>query len=132
MSGSYDDSKYGVIERHWFDQRSGLLAADNELVQRLYPRGPIYIKKFGVRHLATQGGTESTINFLLDGSVTLATVIASTDSSPWAIASKSVGHKCSAASYLSVTNTGTVATGTVQCFMDYVRYYSHTGDWDHV
>lgn len=126
---NYSDVKYGVVLRHWFDQRSGTMNADKAIIKRFYPQGAIYIKKLGIQHLATQGGTESTIKFLLDETVTLASVIASTDSAPWTISSKTVNHTCGAASYINASNTGTVATGTVQCFMDYVRYYSPT-DWD--
>jgi len=123
MSNLYDDSRYGLLERHYFDQISGNMQADKDLVKRFYPKGPIYIKKFGVRHEATQGGTETLISFKIDGT-SVATAVASTDSAPWAIASKAVNHRCSAGSYITISNEGSVATGTVQCFMDYVRKYA--------
>jgi hypothetical protein len=131
MPAFYDDSKYGVIERFNFraHQTNLVMSGDTTLLRRHYPKGPIFIKKIGVRHLATQGGTEITCKFLLDDTVTLATIIASTDSSPWAIASKAVNHKCSAGSYINASALGTVATGSVECFMDYVRYYN--SNWDH-
>jgi len=131
MPNFYDDSKYGVIERFEFraHQAGVIMTGDSTLIKRHYPKGPIFIKKLGIRHIATQGGTEVTVKFLLDETVTLATMVASTDSTPWAIASVAVTHKCSAGSYINASALGTVATGSVQCFMDYVRLYS--SNWNH-
>lgn len=132
MSYKYDDAKYGVIERFEFaaHQASKTLTGDTTLLKRFYPRGPIYIKKFGVRHIATQGGTEVTLK-LSNDSTAIATVVASTDSGPWTCASKAVNATLSQGSYLTITSAGTVATGTVVCFIDYVRDYSGAGNWTH-
>jgi hypothetical protein len=129
MSNVYDDSKYGVVERLYLRpyQVATTLTADTTLLKRFYPRGPIAIKKFGIQHVATQGGTEVTIS-LVRNSSTLATVVASTDSAPWTIASKAVTSNCDAGSYLTITSAGTVATGSVQCFIDFVRLYN--SNWD--
>jgi len=129
MSNVYDDSKYGVIERLYMRpyQVATTLTGDTTLVKRFYPRGPISIKKFGVQHVATQGGTEVTVS-LLRNSSTLATVVASTDAVPWTIASKAVTKNVDAGSYLTVTSAGTVATGSVQVFIDFVRLYN--SNWD--
>ena len=129
MPSYYDDAQYGVVERMFFkgQQVKLILVNDSYIVKRYYPKGPIRILKFGVQHIATQGGTQTTISFRRDGS-TLATVIASTDAAPWRIASKSVNKDCAAGSYLLIQNLGTVATGSVICFMDFYRKYS--SKWD--
>lgn len=129
MSGSYSDERYGVIERLEFKglQWKQTLVNDSTILKRYYPKGPIKILKVGVRHEATQGGTDSVIQF--KSSTTFATVIASTDSGAWAIASKeSVDKTINQGSYISITNRGTVASGTVSCFMDFVRVYNV--NWD--
>jgi len=66
MGGSYDDAKYGVINRKWFGltKKHGGDAADGytfattdatviEHVARWYPKGPIDIVKFGAKVLAS-------------------------------------------------------------------------------
>jgi hypothetical protein len=134
MSGSnprwYDDAQFGVRERLDFypHQASVRLSGDKVLVKRYYPKGPIKILKFGIQHRATQGGTEVTVN-LKRNSSTLATLVASTDSAPWAIASKSVGKYCRAGSYLVVDTAGTVASGSVMCFIEFQRIF-HPTKWD--
>jgi hypothetical protein len=130
MPSFYDDAQYGVRERFHFRnfQVSKNMTADTTLLKRFYPKGPIKLLKFGVQHIATQGGTEVTVS-LLRNSSTLATVVASTDSAPWTIASKAISSKeCAAGSYLTITTAGTVATGSVICFIDFVRSYS--SNWD--
>jgi len=134
----YDDAKFGVVQRHWFGltKKAGgqgaadgfELSADATHVTRFYPKGPMYITKFGVMHLATQGGTEVTVN-LKRNSSTLATVIASTDSAPWAIASKAVNKNVDAGSYLVITSEGTVATGSVACFIEWHPKF-HVSKWN--
>lgn len=135
----YDDAKFGIIERHWFGlpetcggdcNTAFTLVNDSTKVKRFYPRGPIYIKKFGVFHVATQGGTDSVIT-LARNSSTLATVVASTDSAPYTIASKTVNKSCDAGSYLTISNGGTVATGSVAFFIDYHRKFDQADNkWD--
>ena len=132
MPSFYNDGQYGVLERHYFHaaQETLRLNGDRTLVKRFYPKGPIVIQRFGVQHRATQGGTEVTIS-LYRNSSQLATVVASTDSAPWAIASKSSLDKTvDAGSYLAITSAGTVATGSVICFMDYRRKYASNWDTD--
>ena len=114
MPNFYDDSKYGVIERFEFraHQAGVIMTGDSTLIKRHYPKGPIFIKKLGIRHIATQGGTEVTVKFLLDETVTLATMVASTDSTPWAIASvaRLPRARCSASWTLCacILQTGTI------------------------
>jgi len=129
MTNFYDDSKYGVIERLYLGphQDANTMTGDTTLLKRFYPRGPIKILKFGVQHVATQGGTEIKVNLKRNAS-TLASVIASTDSAPWTIASADVDKNVDAGSYLTIDTEGTVATGTVICFIDYVRLYN--SKWD--
>jgi len=129
MTSFYDDAQYGVRERIWLTahQASKTLTGDETLVKRFYPHGPIKILKFGIQHIATQGGTEVTVN-LKRNSSTLATVVASTDSGSWTIASKAVNKNCDAGSYITIDTAGTVATGSVICFIDIKRRYSTK--WD--
>ena len=128
MPSFYDDAQYGVIERFDFKavQIKKALVNDSYLVKRHYPKGPIHILKFGIQRITT-GSSETTIQFSRNGSV-LATIVASTDGVAWTIASKSVNKACAAGSYLVIQNLGTVATGSVVCFMDYYRKYS--SKWD--
>lgn len=124
-SNTYDDAKYGLVERLEFKglQWKSTLVNDSTILKRYYPKGPIKVLKVGVRHVATQGGTDSVIQF--KSSTTFATVIASTDSTPWRIASKNnVEKTINQGSYIAITNRGTVASGTVSCFMDFVRIKS--------
>lgn len=123
----YDDAKFGVVQRRWFgltkkcggETAAGFtMTADATMVTRWYPKGPCYITKLGVQHLATQGGTDTVIQLKRNSSA-LATVVASTDSAPWTIASKAVNKVIDAGSYLQFAVHGTVATGTVAVFIDY-------------
>lgn len=125
----YDDSKFGETRRKYFyaEQAAKTLSSTN-LLKRYYPKGPIRITKFGVMHIATQGGTETTITLKRNAS-TLATVVASTDSAPWTIASKAVSDKdVDAGSYLAITSGGGVATGSVVCFIEYHNLFDDNFD----
>jgi len=129
MPSFYDDAQYGVRERLYLGnhQVAKTMTGDTTLLKRFYPHGPMHIEKFGVQHIATQGGTEVTVS-LYRNSSQLATVVASTDSAPWAIASKAVNKNLDAGSYIAITTAGTVATGSVICFIDFRRRYSTK--WD--
>ena len=122
MTVAYDDMQYGVRERLdlYPHQLQVLLNGDNTLIKRYYPKGPIRVLKFGIQHRATQGGTEVTINFGKNGT-TIGTVVASTDTAPWTIASKPLINDFAAGDYFSFTGSGTVATGSVMCFIEYQR-----------
>ena len=121
---TYDDVMFGITERTFFGLQTPFgLTADRDMVKRWYPKGPIRVVKVGVQHTATQGGTEVTINFK-KGSSTIATVVASTDSAPFTIASKSAALSTpviNPGSYITVSNEGTVATGSIAVFIDWVR-----------
>lgn len=139
MTTSYDDAKYGVIERHWFslpitaggDAAAGLTFNETEAtkVKRFYPKGPITIKKLGVLTLATLGKGEQAFNLKIDGSTTMKSVVCSTTSAPGTIASVAVNDSLSAGSYLSlIASTNVCSTGTCAVFIDFVRKYS--SKWD--
>lgn len=145
---SYDDAKYGVIERWW----SGLTvkmggstaaahlipaAAEAAKVTRWYPpRGPIVVKKFGVMTVATGGDGEHT--FILKKGVAatgtrIAAVTASTDDTPFTIASNAspASFNIAAGSYLSIlASTNVCSTGSYAFFVDFVRRYDNSGKHD--
>lgn len=129
MGNMYDDGAYGVVERlYLMPFQDTTLLTTATMLKRFYPKGPIAIKKFGAQHIATQGGTECTL-YLRKNGTTIATVVCSTDSAPWRIASKSnLTATCGPGSYLSIVSSTAVATGTVWCYIDYVRLYS--SKWD--
>src|SRR5690349_20476510 len=98
MSKSYDDSKYGVIERVWlglpktwgggaaagftYNETQGLL------VKRWQPKGPIVVQKIGVQTLATLGKGEELFRLAVGGTahstaaLLFGTVVSSTASAP--------------------------------------------------
>ncbi|MHC4616411.1 MAG: hypothetical protein ACYTEQ_01525 [Planctomycetota bacterium] len=124
MSLKYDDGQYGVVERIELAalQASKTQTGDETLLKRWYPPRGITLKKWGVRHIATQGGTETTLT-LSKNTTAVSTIVCSTDSAAWTIGSKSVTSTIPAGDYLSISSAGTVATGSVVCFIDYYRTY---------
>jgi hypothetical protein len=125
---TYDDSKYGVVERLYLGPiQDSMLLSVSTILKRFYPKGPIAIKKFGAQVIATTGGTECTL-YLRKSGTTIATVVCSTDSAPWTIASKASTATVGPGSYISIVSSTGVATGSVCCFIDYVRLYS--SKWD--
>jgi len=138
---AYDDGKFGVIHRHWFGLTakaggSGDVITFNESestpVTRFYPKGPIEILKLGVQTLATLGKGEEAFNLKGDGT-TLASVIASTTSAPWAIASVAVNEVLDAGSYLTlIASTNACSTGSCAVFIDYKPQPDSTKKWDDV
>lgn len=141
MSNSYDDSKYGVIERHWFGlpklagggAAAGITFNETQaaVVKRFYPRGPIKILKLGVQTLATLGKGEQLFGLCVGGTATVkGTIVASSASAPYTIASKTLATTLSAGSYLSLlASTNVCSTGTVAVFMDFRRLYDGA-KWD--
>lgn len=125
MSNRYDDSSYGVVERLYLGpMQDQTILSVATMLKRFYPKGPIAIKKFGAQVIATQGGTECTLYLRKEGT-TIATVVCSTDSAPWTIASKeNLTATVGPGSYISIVSSTAVATGSVWCFIDYVRLYS--------
>jgi len=139
MSNTYDDSKFGVIERHWFGlpktwgggAAGGITFNETEAttIKRFYPKGPIQIQKLGVIALATLGKGEQAFNLKIDGSTTMKSIVASTTSAPGTIASVVVDDGLSAGSYLSlIASTNACSTGTCAVFIDFRRKYD-TSRW---
>jgi hypothetical protein len=138
----YSDKKYGVIERKWFglskanggDAAAGFTFNETQaaLIKRYYPKGPIRLLKIGVMTLATLGKGEELIGLTVGGTATVkATIVASTSSAPYTIASKTLATTLSAGSYLSLlASTNVCSTGSVAVFVDFRRQYDVNGKWD--
>lgn len=142
MAEFYDDSKFGVIERHWFGlpktwgggAAAGFTFNESEatVVKRFYPKGPITILKLGVLTLATLGKGEEAFNLKKDGSTLVGAVVASTTSAPGTIASNvaPASANVAAGSYLQlVSSTNACSTGTCAVFIDFVRRFDVGGKW---
>lgn len=139
----YADEKYGVIERvsfglpikHGGEAAAGFTfnEAEGTKVTRFYPKGPIEVKKFGAIVLATLGKGEQVFS-LYKGTTRLAAITASTTAAPYTVASDVTISSAyiAAGSYLSIlASTNVCSTGSVSCFVDYVRRYTSTtsGKW---
>lgn len=143
FTNSYDDSKYGVVERHWIgltkiaggDAASGFTfgttdATTATFVERFYPKGPITIKKIGALVLATMTQASSDlvpVRFIGRGASAskmgdFYPKSTSTAASKWTIASRvpSAGTHLRAGEYIHVryatprTDKGTAAN-TATC-----------------
>ena len=167
MGNFYDDSKFGVIKRKWFgltkkhggDAASGYTfgttdATVQSQLARWYPRGPILIKKFGSKVLASViAGSQDTTDkikcsLLTRGasasvSGTFSLDIAGGTLAPHSFASvESMSiEQCKAGEYIAIktgtpeTAGGTAANtattlGTVCFFIDYVPQFDADGAWD--
>jgi hypothetical protein len=136
----YNDDKYDVIERKWFglskanggDAAAGFTFNETQaaLIKRYYPKGPIRLLKIGVMTLATLGKGEELIGLTVGGTATVkATIVASTTSAPYTIASKTLATNLSAGSYLSLlASTNVCSTGTVAVFVEFRRFFD--SKWD--
>jgi len=131
---SYDDARYGIIERHWFGlpttwgggAAAGITFNETETtpVKRFYPKGPIQVLKMGVLTLGTLGKGEQAFNLKIDGTTTMKSVMASSQASTGAIASVTVGDSLSSSSYLTlIASTNACSTGTCAVFIDFRRKY---------
>lgn len=139
---SYSDDKFGVIERHWFGlpkYLGGECAAgftfnetQSALIKRFYPKGPIKLLKIGVLTLGTLGKGEELIGLTVGGTATVkATIVASTTSGQFTIASKVLATTLAVGSYLSLlASTNVCSTGSVAVFVDFRRQESADGRWD--
>jgi hypothetical protein len=131
MSNSYDDSKYGVIERHWFgltkkcggDAAAGFTdlnvsgATTLDSVVRFHPKGPIKLLKVGSFKLATMagGGTgadQVPARLMVNGSNESADFDIPIAGAPFTIASTTTftNDVVDAGSYIGI-RTGTPETG---------------------
>lgn len=140
MSLRYDDAKHNVVERHWFGLTqkaggSGTVLTFNESeatkITRWYAKGPIQIRKVGVMTLATLGKGEEAFNLKVDNTNTVTSVIASTTSAPYTIASTVLDtpRTVSQSSYLTlIESTNVASTGSCAVFVEYVRGLSTRHD----
>lgn len=138
----YSDKKYDTIERKWFglskanggDSAAGFTFNETQaaLIKRYYPKGPIRLLKIGVMTLATLGKGEQLIGLTVGGTATVkATIVASSASAPYTIASKTLATTLSAGSYLSLlASTNVCSTGSVAVFVDFRRTFEVSGKWD--
>jgi hypothetical protein len=138
----YSDKKYDVIERTWFglskanggDAAAGFTFNETQaaLIKRYYPKGPIKLLKIGVMTLATLGKGEQLVGLTVGGTATVkATIVASSASAPYTIASKTLATTLSAGSYLSLlASTNVCSTGSVAVFIDFRRQFDVSGKWD--
>lgn len=139
---SYSDKQYGVIERHWFglskanggDAAAGFTFNETQaaLIKRYYPKGPIKLLKIGVMTLATLGKGEQLVGLTVGGTATVkATIVASSASAPYTIASKTLATTLTAGSYLSLlASTNVCSTGSIAVFVDFRRQYEVSGKWE--
>jgi hypothetical protein len=138
----YSDKKYDVIERKWFglskanggDAAAGFTFNETQaaLIKRYYPKGPIKLLKIGVMTLATLGKGEQLVGLTVGGTATVkGTIVASSASAPYTIASKTLATTLSAGSYLSLlASTNVCSTGSIAVFIDFRRQFDVGGKWD--
>lgn len=136
----YNDKKYDIVERKWFglskanggDAAAGFTFNETQgaLIKRYYPKGPIRLLKFGVMTLATLGKGEEQVGLTVGGTATQkATIVASTASAPYTIASKTLATTLAAGSYLSLlASTNVCSTGSIALFIDFRRFFD--AKWD--
>jgi hypothetical protein len=130
----YSDAMFGITYRKWFGlttRNGGDSAAtgitfnetQSNVVKRWYPpqKGAIQMQKYGVVTLATLGKGEQSFDLCVGGTTSpFATLVASTTSAPWTIASKVTSKGLTAGSYVSIlASTNVCSTGTVAIFIDY-------------
>jgi hypothetical protein len=144
MPGSkYSDGVFGDVRRQWFGLTQKHGGADavitfNETravkITRHYPKGPIKILKFGVYTAATLGKGEELFRLCVNGTTTPptgGTVVASTTSAPYTIASVACAKQVNAGSYITLlASTNVCSTGSVALFIDYVPVFSNSGKWN--
>lgn len=132
----YSDAMYGLITRQWFglNARNGgpnagagitFNETQSNVVKRWYPprKGAIQMMKMGVVTVATLGKGEQSFRLSVNGTTAaaaFATLVASTTSAPWTIASKVTSKGLTAGSYVSIlASTNVCSTGTVAIFIDW-------------
>lgn len=147
MGAFYDDSKFGVIERVWWGlttKHGGGASApitfnetEGAKVARFYPKGPIVIKGFGLRVLATMGKGEETFVLFKNGSTRVGAVVASTTGAPYSQPANALNAAPTVSTlpdgdYLTLhASTNVCSTGSVAFFVDFTRAFD-AGDnnWD--
>lgn len=147
MGSFYDDAKFGVIERVWFGLttkhggQAGSPLTFNETeankVTRWYPKGPIVIKKFGLRVLATMGKGEEVFTLFKNGSTSVGKVVASTTGAPYSQPANAINSSPTVSTvpegdYLTLlASTNVCSTGSVAFFIDFHRAFDGAdNEWD--
>ncbi len=132
----YSDAMFGIIYRHWWGlttRNGGASAAtpitfnetQSNVVKRWYPprKGIIQMMKTGVVTLATLGKGEQSFRMSVTGTTAaaaFATLVASSASARWTIASKVISKGLTAGSYVSIlASTNVCSTGSVSIFVDF-------------
>jgi hypothetical protein len=150
----YSDPMFGTVYRQWFGltNRNGGSGAFltgvpghpiqfNEtqfnVVKRWYPprKGAIQMMKQGVVTIATLGKGEQSFRLSVSATTAaaaFATLVASTTSAPWTIASKVTSKGLTAGSYVSImASTNVCSTGSVAIFIDWrPKYVSGATSYD--
>jgi hypothetical protein len=158
-ANSYDSGKYGVITRTWFgltDKHGGGYtsaytkgsATCVAKLARFYPRGPISIRKIGMRVLATISTPATNAScdgfyyrLYKEGVVAATDMVLADDTNRvalYGVASKAVNVNVTAGSYITIktsssyTGDGTVDAGSINgsfaFFIDWVPKYSSKND----
>lgn len=140
----YDDAIFGTIYRQWFglpvryggtNAGAGIVFNETQaaVVKRWYPprRGAIQMMKYGIMTLATLGKGEQSFRLSVNATTAaaaFATLVASTTSAPFTVASKVVSKGLTAGSYVSIlASTNVCSTGTVAIWIDYRPKWTNTG-----
>ena len=140
----YSDAMFGIIYRQWFglpvryggpNAGAGILFNETQSnsVKRWYPprKGAIQMMKMGVMTLATLGKGEQSFRLSIGATTAaaaFATLVASTTSAPFTIASKVVSKGLTAGSYVSIlASTNVCSTGTVAIWIDWRPKFLTTG-----
>ena len=144
----YNDEHFGIVYRKWFGlttRAGGESAAtgitfnetQSNVVKRWYPprKGRIQMMKEGVMTLATLGKGEQSFRMSVSATTAaaaFATMVASTASAPWTIASKVTARMLAPGSYVAIlASTNVCSTGTVAIFIDWrPRFDSAASQWD--
>ena len=136
----YSDQKYDVVERKWFglskanggDAAAGFTFNETQaaLIKRFYFKGPVRLLKIGVMTLATLGKGEQLIGLTVGGTATVkATIVASSASAPYTIASKTLATTLAAGSYVTLlASTNVCSTGSVAVFVEFRRFFDSKHD----
>lgn len=163
----YDDSKFGVVNRTWFgltkkhggESSAGCTFGTTDAtvqthVTRWYPMGPMDVKKFGAKVLATiaagsqdytdqiiakltgRGASASvmaTFSFDIDGGTIAPHTFASIES--MTVSQVKAGEYVSIKTGTPQTDNGSAAntattTGTVAFFIDWAPTFDVSGRWD--
>jgi len=122
---------FGLTTKHGGQASSALTFNETEAnkVDRYYPKGPIVIKKIGLRVLATLGKGEQTMVLFKNGSTRIGAVVASTTGLNYTQTDNAVNSSPSVSTlpdgdYLTLlASTNVCSTGSVAFFVDFCRAF---------